>query len=78
MATADVRAKLHRLQVYMDSKRGVPLRLLYRVDGAEKTGTVADMEADRGEFIRVLGGNSLDDLDRMLQFELANIRVGEG
>lgn len=74
----DVRAKLQRLQEYIDSKRGVPLRLLYSVDGAEKTGTVADMEADRGEFIRVLGGNSLDDLDRMLQFELANIRVGEG
>ena len=74
----DVSAKLQRLQEYIDSKRGVPLRLLYSVDGAEKTGTVADMEADRGEFIRVLGGNSLDDLDRMLQFELANIRVGEG
>ena len=74
----DVRSKLQRLQEYIDSKRGVPLRLLYSVDGAEKTGTVADMEADRGEFIRVLGGNSLDDLDRMLQFELANIRVGEG
>ena len=74
----DVRAKLQRLQDYIDSKRGVPLRRLYSVDGAEKTGTVADMEADRGEFIRVLGGNSLDDLDRMLQFELANIRVGEG
>ena len=74
----DVRAKLQRLQEYIDSKRGVPLRLLYSVDGAEKTGTVADMEADRGEFIRVLGGNSLDDLDRMLQFELDNIRVGEG
>ena len=74
----DVRAKLQRLQEYIDSKRGVPLRLLYSVDGAEKTGTVADMEADRGEFIRVLGGNALDDLDRMLQFELANIRVGEG
>ena len=48
----DVRAKLQRLQEYIDSKRGVPLRLLYSVDGAEKTGTVADMEADRGEFIR--------------------------
>ena len=59
----DVRAKLQRLQEYIDSKRGVPLRLLYSVDGAEKTGTVADMEADRGEFIRVLGGNSLDDRD---------------
>lgn len=78
MASADVRAKLQRLQAYIDSKRGVHLWLLYRVDGAEKTGTVANMEADRGEFIRVIGGNSLDDLDRMLQFELANIRVVEG
>ena len=74
----DVKTRLQRLQAYIDSKRGVPLRLLYSVNGTEKTGTVADMEADRGEFIRVLGGNALDDLDQMLQFELANIRVVEG
>lgn len=78
MANANVRAKLQRLQEYIASKRGVSLRLLYSVNGTEKTGTVANMEADRGEFIRVLGGNSLDDLDRMLRFELANIRVVEG
>lgn len=78
MASADVRAKLQRLQAYIDSKRGVNLRLLYYVDGTEKTGTIDDMEADQGEFIRVLGGNSLDDLDRMLGFEFANIRVVEG
>lgn len=78
MASADIRSKLHRLQAYIDSKRGVPLRLLYNVDGAEKIGTAADMEADHGEFIRVLGGDSLVDLDRMLRFELANIRVVEG
>ena len=74
----DVKTRLQRLQEYIVSKRGVSLRLLYSVDGTEKTGTVADMEADRGEFIRVLGGNALDDLDQMLQFELANIRVVEG
>lgn len=78
MANANVRAKLQRLQEYIASRRGVSLRLLYSVNGTEKTGTVADMEADCGEFIRVLGGNSLDDLDRMLRFELANIRVVEG
>ena len=78
MANANVRAKLQRLQEYIASRRGVSLRLLYSVNGTEKTGTVADMKADRGEFIRVLGGNSLDDLDRMLRFELANIRVVEG
>ena len=75
---SDVKTRLQRLQAYIDSKRGVPLRLLYSVDGTEKTGPVADMEAERGEFIRVLGGNTLDDLDQMLQFELANIRVVEG
>ncbi len=75
---SDVKTRLQRLQAYIDSKRGVPLRLLYSVNGIEKTGTVADMEADCGDFIRVLGGSSLDDLERMLQFELANIRVVEG
>lgn len=73
----EVRARLQRLQAYIDSMRGVPLRLLYSVDGTEKTGTVADIEADRGEFIRVLGGSSLDDLDRLLQFEMDNINVIE-
>lgn len=75
---SDVKTRLQRLQAYIDSKRGVPLRLLYSVNGTEKTGTVAAMEADSGDFIRVLGGSSLDDLERMLQFELANIRVVEG
>ena len=75
---SDVKTRLQRLQAYIDSKRGVPLLLLYSVNGTEKTGTVADMEADCGDFIRVLGGSSLDDLERMLQFELANIRVVEG
>lgn len=75
---SDVKTRLQRLQAYIDSKRGVPLRLLYSVNRTEKTGTVADMEADCGDFIRVLGGSSLDDLERMLQFELANIRVVEG
>ena len=75
---SDVKTRLQRLQAYIDSKRGVPLRLLYSVNGTEKTGTVADMAADCGDFIRVLGGSSLDDLERMLQFELANIRVVEG
>lgn len=78
MASTNIRGEIQRLQAYIASKRGVSLRLLYSVNGTEKTGTVANMEADRGEFIRVLGGNSLDDLDRMLRFELANIRVVEG
>lgn len=78
MASANIRGKIQRLQAYINSKRGVPLRLLYSVDGTEKNGAIDDMEADHGEFIRVLGGNSLDDLDRMLRFEFANIRVVEG
>lgn len=78
MASANIRGKIQRLQAYINSKRGVSLRLLYSVDGTEKTGTIDDMEVDHGEFIRILGGNSLDDIDRMLRFELANIRVVEG
>lgn len=30
-----------------------------------------------GAFVRVLGGSSLDDLDRLLQFEMDNINVIE-
>ena len=78
MGTADGRAKVHPVQGYKGSKGGGPLRVLLRVDGAEETRTVGHMEADHGEFVRVLGGNSLDDLDRMLRFEFANIRIVEG
>ena len=73
----DVWARLHRLQAYIDSKRGVPLRLLYSVDGTEKTGAIDDMITAHGAFVRVLGGSSLDDLDRLLQFEMDNINVIE-
>ena len=73
----DIKSRLHRLHAYIDSKRGVSLRLLYSVDGAEKTGTVDNMIADHGTFVRVLGGSSLDDFDRMFRFELENIHIME-
>ena len=39
-------------------------------DGGEQTGTVDDLIAAKGTFVRVLCGNSMDDLDRILRYEI--------
>lgn len=71
----EIEVRLRRLQAYIDRRRGVPLRILYHAEGEERSGTVDDMIADHGAFARVLGGSSLEDLDRMLKFEMENIHV---
>ena len=42
-------------------------------DGKEKRGNIDDLISDNGTFLRVLSGNRLEDLDRMLKYELENI-----
>lgn len=41
--------------------------------GEERRGSIADMIADNGEFLRMLSGNRLEDLDRMLAYEKGRI-----
>ena len=47
------------------------MAILFRTsDGGEQTGTVDDLIAAKGTFVRVLCGNSMDDLDRILRYEI--------
>lgn len=47
---------------------------LYRTQtGEERRGSIADMIADNGEFLRMLSGNRFEDLDRMLAYEKERI-----
>ena len=68
---SEIKPRLHRIADYIDRKRGRRLTVLFRTaDGVEQTGTVDDLIAAKGTFIRVLCGNSMDDLDRILRYEI--------
>ena len=67
----EIKTRLRRIADYIDRKRGRRLTVLFRTaDGVEQTGTVDDLIAAKGTFIRVLCGNSMDDLDRILRYEI--------
>ena len=68
---SEIKTRLHSIADYIDRKRGRRLTVLFRTaDGVEQTGTVDDLIAAKGTFIRVLCGNSMDDLDRILRYEI--------
>lgn len=67
----EIETRLRRIADYIDRKRGKRLTILFRTsDGTERTGTVDDLIAAKGIFVRVLCGNSMEDLDRILRFEI--------
>lgn len=43
----------------------------------QKRGNIDDLISDNGTFLRVLSGNRLDDLDKMIEYELKNITTAE-
>ena len=68
---SEIKTRLRRIADYIDRKRGRRLTVLFRTaDGVEQTGTVDDLIAAKGTFVRVLCGNSMDDLDRILRYEI--------
>lgn len=68
---SEIKTRLRRIADYIDRKRGRRLTVLFRTaDGVEQTGTVDDLIAAKGTFIRVLCGNSMDDLDWILRYEI--------
>ena len=68
---SEIKTRLRRIADYIDRKRGRRLTVLFRTaDGVEQTGTVDDLIAAKGTFIRVLCGNSMDALDRILRYEI--------
>lgn len=72
---SDLKSRIRRVQAFVDSKRGKRLSILFRCpDGTEQYGTVGDLIAARGEFVLVRSGNSLSDLDQILQYERKNYK----
>lgn len=70
----NVSARLGSLRKFVEKHRGRQLICLYRTQtGEERRGSIADMIADNGEFLRMLSGNRLEDLDRMLAYEKERI-----
>ena len=68
---SEIKTRLHRIADYIDRKRGRRLTVLFRTaDGVEQTGTVDDLIAAKGTFIRVLCGNSMDVLHMLLRYDL--------
>lgn len=61
-----IQTRLDRLTERARALAGEPWTVLYIKDGEEKTGTLDEMIADGGAFRRVVSGDSLHDLDRLL------------
>lgn len=67
---AELKNRLSRIREYIDRRRGKQLTVLFRTpDGAEWTGSVDDLIAAKGEFLRIRSGNSMSDLDKLLLYE---------
>ena len=66
---AEIKSRLDSLRKFAERCRGKQLIFLYRTpDGAERRGSIDDLISDDGAFIRVLSGNRLDDLDKMIEY----------
>lgn len=75
---AEIKSRLESLRKFAERCRGKQLIFLYRTpDGTEKRGSIDDLISDNGAFIRVLSGNRLDDLDKMLEYELRTLTCKE-
>ena len=75
---SSLKTRLERIRTFMEDCRGKQLIFLYQTpDGKEKRGNIDDLISDNGAFIRVLSGNRLDDLDKMLEYELRTLTCKE-
>lgn len=71
---SSLKTRLERIRKFMEDCRGKQLVFLYQTpDGKEKRGNIDDLISDNGTFLRVLSGNRLEDLDRMLAYEMGTI-----
>ena len=71
---SNLKARIEHIRTFMEDCLGKQLIFLYRTpDGKEKRGNIDDLISDNGTFLRVLSGNRLEDLDRMLAYEMGTI-----
>ena len=75
---AGVKARLDDLCRFAEKRRGKQLIFQYQTqDGKEKRGNIDDLISDNGTFLRVLSGNRLEDLDKMLAYEKETLTCKE-
>lgn len=71
---SSLKTRIDHIRTFMEDCRGKQLIFLYQTpDGKEKRGNIDDLISDNGTFSRVLSGNRLEDLDRMLAYEMGTI-----
>ena len=71
---SNLKTRIDHIRTVMEDCRGKQLIFLYQTpDGKEKRGNIDDLISDNGTFLRVLSGNRLEDLDRMLAYEMGTI-----
>jgi len=67
---SSLKNRIEHIRTFMEDCRGKQLIFLYQTpDGKEKRGNIDDLISDNGTFLRVLSGNRLEDLDKMLNYE---------
>lgn len=75
---SNLKTRIDHIRTFMEDCRGKQLIFLYQTpDGAERRGSIDDLISDDGAFIRVLSGNRLSDLDKMLEYELRTLTCKE-
>jgi hypothetical protein len=71
---SSLKTRIDHIRTFMEDCRGKQLIFLYQTpDGKEKRGNIDDLISDNGTFLRVLSGNRLEDLDRILAYEMGTI-----
>lgn len=71
---SSLKTRIDHIRTFMEDCRSKQLIFLYQTpDGKEKRGNIDDLISDNGTFLRVLSGNRLEDLDKMLAYEMGTI-----
>ena len=71
---SSLKTRIDHIRTFMEDCRGKQLIFLYQTpDGKEKRCNIDDLISDNGTFLGVLSGNRLEDLDRMLAYEMGTI-----
>lgn len=71
---SSLKTRIDHIRTFMEDCRGKQLIFLYQTpDGKEKRGNIDNLISDNGTFSRVLSGSRLEDLDKMLAYEMETI-----
>ncbi len=70
----NIMTRLDHIRAFMERRVGRQLVFEYRTPtGEDRTGNLEEMTADNGEFLCVLSGNRLSDIDGLIKYEMGQI-----